>query len=106
MIERSGVTHFQARERTGAISLDSLRRLAAALECDLVYAFVPRAGSFDATVRDRAQKAVDREIAHASHTMSLEGQQVQHEDQEHQREELVRRLMAERPAWIWDDDRI
>jgi hypothetical protein len=37
--------------------------------------------------------------------MSLEGQRMQHEDQEHQRAEVVRRLTAERPAWIWDDAR-
>lgn len=102
-IERSGVTHFQHRERTGAISIESMQRIASALECDLIYAFVPRAGSFEATVRARARIAAARELAHAAHTMALEGQPVPSEESEHQLRELTERLTAERPSWIWDD---
>jgi predicted DNA-binding mobile mystery protein A len=101
--DAAAITRFSTREQAGTITMASLRRVADALECDLMYAFVPRAGSFDATVRARAQQAAEREIAHASHTMSLEGQIVQREDQQHQLEELVQRLTAERPAWIWDE---
>jgi predicted DNA-binding mobile mystery protein A len=102
-IERSGLAHFQNRERAGTISLESMQRIASALECDLVYAFVPRAGSFEATVRTRARIAAARELAHAAHTMALEEQPVQNEEHQRQLEELTGRLIAERPSWIWDD---
>lgn len=47
LARRMGVTQpaiaaLEASEGKGSVQLDSLRRVAKALECDLVYAFVPR----------------------------------------------------------------
>jgi predicted DNA-binding mobile mystery protein A len=101
--DAAAITRFSSRERSGTITVGSLRRVADALECDLVYAFVPRAGSFEDTVRRRARAAAERELNRAAHTMALENQPVHHQEHQRQLEELTRQLIAERPSSLWDD---
>ncbi|MGH8584097.1 MAG: mobile mystery protein A [Gammaproteobacteria bacterium] len=70
---RQSVIGFEKREAEGTITLKTLREAAAALDCDLVYALVPR-DSLDTRVKQRARKlAVDR-IARIEHSMRLEDQ--------------------------------
>lgn len=98
-------TRFSQREASGGISLASLRRVADALECDLMYAFVPRAGSFEAIVRRQAREAAGQRLQAVEHTMMLEAQPVDAAERERQLDELTQELARERPAWIWDADR-
>ena len=61
-------------ESEDRITLKSLRAFAQALDCDLVYALVPRAGTFAevATRRDRAKAAAN--VLGVEHSMALEDQ--------------------------------
>lgn len=43
-ITRASAAKLEASERRGTVQLDTLQRAAAALDCDLVYALVPRRG--------------------------------------------------------------
>jgi predicted DNA-binding mobile mystery protein A len=52
-VSQSAVTQLEQSEVAGTARLDSLHRAAAALDCDLVYALVPKRG-LDRTVHDRA----------------------------------------------------
>lgn len=61
----------EAEER---ITLASLRRMADALDCDLVYAVVPRAGSLQSSARKREQAQARANVLRAEHTMALEDQ--------------------------------
>jgi predicted DNA-binding mobile mystery protein A len=60
----------EAQER---ISLGQLRKLANALDCDLVYALVPRKPLTE-VVHDRAKQLAKQEVYGVAHTMSLEDQ--------------------------------
>jgi predicted DNA-binding mobile mystery protein A len=60
----------EAEER---ISLGQLRKLAAALDCELVYAIVPRR-PLQETVESRAEEKAREEILGVAHSMSLEEQ--------------------------------
>lgn len=98
---RLGVTHtaifeLERSERAGTIRLDSLRRAADALDCTLVYAFVPKRG-LDATVRARAEELVDNDLRHVEQTMALERQSVAVAP--HTREELIQQLLDSRRLW-------
>jgi predicted DNA-binding mobile mystery protein A len=64
-------TQFERSEVTGVIRLDSLTRVADALDCDLVYALVPRT-TLDQTVRDRADLVAHREIQPVDAIMQLD----------------------------------
>lgn len=68
---------FESAEERGAISLNSLQRAAAAMECELVYFVVPRAGVAD-TFSELAQRTDPkaRQLAASEHSMALEDQAV------------------------------
>ena len=69
----STVNRFELNERAGRIQLDTLARVAEALDCDLVYALVPRR-TLEDIVDDRARTMALRELGAVGHTMDLEAQ--------------------------------
>lgn len=69
----SSVARLEASERAGTVQLDTLRRAAAELDCELVYALVPRQ-SLEGTVFEQAKKRATAHLATVEHTMLLEDQ--------------------------------
>jgi predicted DNA-binding mobile mystery protein A len=56
------------------ITIRSLRSCADALDCDLVYAFVPRKQSVEATLAARALVTASQAVRRVEHSMALEDQ--------------------------------
>lgn len=85
------VSQLEANEREGGIRLETLRRAANAMNCDLVYAFVPRQ-SLEQTVRLRAEEVLREHERHADQTMRLEEQESAPSDRARQRqlEDIIR----------------
>ena len=81
-------------EAEDRITLKSLRALADALDCDLVYALVPRAGSLDDLMRDRARAQAKKNVLGVEHSMALEDQAVGNVDEAIETE--TRRLARKR----------
>jgi len=67
------VTRLEQSEAADRIRLDTLRRAADALGCDLVYLLVPRR-PLNAIVRDRAREVAHRQVSAVEQTMRLEDQ--------------------------------
>lgn len=65
------LTKLEQSEAAGRIQLDSLRRVAAALDCDVVYALVPRR-PLQEMVEARRLLVAGREYARAAHSIALE----------------------------------
>ncbi len=76
-ISQQATTKLEANENTDAITLKSLRRVAQALDCTLVYAFIPNEKSLERLIRKQAIKKAKELFAPVDHTMMLEGQKVQ-----------------------------
>ncbi|MFC1574869.1 mobile mystery protein A [Gemmatimonadota bacterium] len=107
MAEKMGVskTTAAALERSEAadsVKIRSLRAVADALECDLVYALVPRT-SLEDTVRHRARLIAERTVGRVSETMELEEQGIPASERDRQIEELEVRLWEEMPKELWDE---
>ncbi len=102
-ISRQSLEALEAREVTGTATVDALRRAADALDCDLVYALVPRHGSLESVVTAKARRVAERLVGRAGHTMTLEQQTVPVREAEHQIAVLTRRLLAEWPRGLWDE---
>ncbi len=66
---------LERNERAGKVGLDTLRRAAEALDCDLVYALVPRS-SLQMMVDERAKTMAAAQLRRVGHTMLLEAQGV------------------------------
>ena len=68
--------------------------MANALDCDLVYALVPKAGTMQALIENRARAQVEKHVLGVEHSMALEDQAVGRIDEAV--EEETRRLAARR----------
>ena len=74
-MSHSGVRKLEAAEASDAITLASLRKLAAALDCELHYALVPRQ-SLEESIRKQATYVAHERIAALTQSMALEDQAV------------------------------
>ena len=72
-VEISTVSRIEASEVGETIKLETLRRFADQLGCDLVYALVPRQ-SLNRAVNQRAREIATKRVARLQQTMSLEQQ--------------------------------
>jgi len=72
--DSSSVRSLETKEMTGGIRLSSLRRAAEAMDCTLVYAFIPNE-SLQGSVRRQAMKVLETQLRRASQTMALEAQE-------------------------------
>ena len=70
-LDQTTVTRLESNEAQDALTLKSLKRLSAALDCELVYALVPRT-SLKATLIERANLLLRHEEQRVEKTMSLE----------------------------------
>lgn len=102
-VSPAAITAFEKREADGTINIRSLRKLAEALESDLVYSIVPRQ-NLEKTVTDRAKKLASELMTEVAHSMRLEDQAVGKRVTREQTNELAQRILAESPERIWDQD--
>jgi predicted DNA-binding mobile mystery protein A len=72
-LPKQRVSRLEARERTGDIKLNQLRDAADALNCDVVYALVPRE-PLEQTIQRRVREVALRELSAVERTMQLEDQ--------------------------------
>lgn len=101
-LSQSTVTAMEQGEAADTVTLRTLREAAAALDCQLVYALVPRT-TLDEMVRQRADALADEQLARMHHTMSLENQALRGSDLADVRERMVRSLLEGRASRLWDE---
>ncbi len=104
--ERAGMTkasvaQMEGREAEGTITLNSIRKLASAMEADLHYFVVPRRG-LEETVRARAEFLATRLAEEVSASMALEDQATSVDRLRELIEHHTRRLLDDE-ATLWDD---
>ena len=97
-ISQPSVQRLELSEANGTIQLSSLRKAAAALDCEVVYALVPRR-SLQETYHAAAERVARRELGLIGHTMALEDQAIGDEDDD----ERLKRFIAEEldPRELW-----
>jgi predicted DNA-binding mobile mystery protein A len=71
---RRRIQEFEEAEANDRITLQSLRRVAAAMDCDLVYAIVPKSGTITELAERRARAQASEDVRDVEHTMALENQ--------------------------------
>ena len=73
-VSRQLPLQLEKAEAEDRITLKSLRNLADALDCDLVYALAPRAGTMQGMVENRVRFDAEKCVAGVEHSMMLEDQ--------------------------------
>ncbi len=97
-VTAAAVSKMEDSERESRVRLDTLAKAAHAMECDLVYSFVPRE-SLEETAWRRAREVADRRLRPVRVTMALEAQSVTATENESAVEELARQLLDRRDLW-------
>lgn len=72
-LSEGAVRGVERNETNDVVQLGTLRKVADAMECDLVYFLVPRS-SLETTVQRQAELAARSEVAVVAHSMRLEDQ--------------------------------
>jgi len=95
-----GLSDLERSEADDGIRLNSLRKVADALDCNLVYALIPRhPGGLQAQVTEQARRAARAELAPVRHTMALEAQSLPADLDEEEVADLAGRLVDSRTLW-------
>jgi len=101
-VSQPRITALEKSEIDETVTLASLRRAAEALDCALVYSFVPKK-SLQNTVKDRARLVAGRLIGKVDHTMSLEAQNLDKLVLDEEVEDLAMQIIREKQRLLWED---
>ena len=71
---RQHILRFEVAEANDKITLNSLKRVAAAMDCELVYAIVPKSGTLTELAEARARDQAREDVLDVENTMALENQ--------------------------------
>ena len=103
LARRMGITPqslngLEQSEASETIRLETLRRAAAALDCQLVYALVPNKPLED-MVAERARAKALEAIGGVSHSMAMEDQKVLGDDLEERIQIFISETLRDRDLW-------
>jgi len=101
-VSQPTVTAWEKGEVQNSITFGKLREAAEALDCELVYALVPRK-SLNQMVEERAVQVVDAQLSNIDHSMRLEGQGLKREGLEAERKRMIDELLRSNPGDLWKE---
>ncbi len=98
-VKPASLSELEHSEANGTITLNSLRRVATAMDCELVYAIVPRSSLDDMLMRKAGEKARSI-LGRVGHSMKLEDQGVDAR-QAHEQIKSLTKTLLENPKALW-----
>lgn len=101
-VSKQGVMDMEKREKDGSISIRSMRDIAAAMDMQLVYAFVPNDGSLDALIEKRATALATEIVMRTANSMKLENQANSEKRIQSAIRERAAAIQNEMPKILWD----
>jgi len=101
-VVQSRAVDIEKAEVTGSITLESLERAARALDCELVYALVPRK-PLETVIDERATNVAKSRVKSARHSMALEDQSLDEADEREQIRQLAKQLVEKSGSRLWEN---
>jgi predicted DNA-binding mobile mystery protein A len=95
------ITRIESDEPEGRTTLATLEKMAKAMNCKLVYGFVPNSGMIEFIEKIAENKAM-AQLMHTSHHMALEDQKTSMESIRDQVEILKGEILKSNIKHIWD----
>jgi predicted DNA-binding mobile mystery protein A len=99
-VTRQAVADLEHREAQGRATLVALEAAAKAMNCDLVYAIVPRR-ELGALLEEQAKQRASSQISRVAHTMRLEAQNVADEETQRLIDDSAASLLLGNPRKLW-----
>ena len=100
-VSQSRVSALEKNEVRDALTLETIGRVAQALDCTFVYALVPNT-SLEALVTEQIKKQVAEKLARVDHTMKLEAQGLPDAEIVAERERIINEVLKSNLRGIWD----
>lgn len=100
-VSQSRVSALEKNEVRDALTLETIGRVAQALDCTFVYALVPNT-SLEVLVTEQVKKQVAERLARVDHTMKLEAQGLPDAEIVAERERIINEVLKSNLRGIWD----
>lgn len=101
-ITRQGVKRIEESEANGTITLNSLKDVASAMDLKLVYVLVPKNGTIDDIIQEKADKLAQKIVLRTNQNMKLENQGIGDEKLADTIKELSNEIKREMRKSLWD----
>lgn len=103
-LSRARIVQLENSEVNDAVTLRALKEAASAMECEFVYAIVPKGNAtLEDIIKTRAAQVAHERIATVAHTMALEEQSVDSHLLKTQKNELTRTLTEHLNKKLWSE---
>jgi predicted DNA-binding mobile mystery protein A len=102
-VTRARVSQAQQAERSGGVTLKTMRATAEAMGCRFVYAIVPIEGRIEDVIAAQARRKAEALVGKASAHMALERQSLPDEKNTAEVTRITSELMRTMPADFWTD---
>jgi predicted DNA-binding mobile mystery protein A len=100
-VSQANISIIEKSEINDNITLKSLKKYAQAMDCELVYAIVPKS-PLNGLLEDRARKVARKRLEPVAHSMSLEDQSVDKGDLKARYEQMIKELLIGDPKHLWN----
>ncbi len=97
-ISQPTLSRMEAGEVAGTVTMNTLRKAAHAVNCELYYAFVPRT-SLSQSLEQEAYARAKSILERVNRTMSLENQELEINSQSKLLEEITKDLIDNKKVW-------
>lgn len=102
-VSRASVSRAERAEPSGRVTLKTMRAMAEAMDCRLVYAVVPRQYVED-IIRRRASEKAYAEVKSVEIHMVLEGQGLSKEQTNLEIDRIAKDIVEKMPSDLWDEE--
>ena len=96
------VSRIEQDEKLGKVTINTLRNVAEALDCEFVYGFVPRQ-SLEKTVRNQARSVAKKRMSRSDQMMRLEKQELSEYEKEKVLKKMITDITTTMPRSLWDE---
>lgn len=97
-----GMKKIESNEADGGITLNALREAGDALNMKLVYGFIPKEGSVEKMIENRAKDLARKIVMRTSTTMKLEDQENSDQRIKEAIADMTEEFKREMPKSLWD----
>ena len=95
------IERIEKDEISGKLTLLTLHETAEALNCELVYFFVPKGEGLQKSLEEQARRAARDIVRSTEHTMQLEAQDTSRQSQQQLLENIAQELLNKEDRRIW-----
>ena len=101
-ISAQGVKTIEKREKDGSLTIKGLIEISKALDMKFVYGFIPKTGSIEKMIQNKATEVATKIVLRTSKSMSLEDQEVSDDRLKQAIKDRTEEILYKMPRYLWD----